>query len=146
MCIITADRRWRFVHFIYSPQVSHTHAGGLAQDKSKSFHPEKAVRQAPKGTASFTLYTSHSIISSLLIEPVAETLCLVWHLVADINISASRKNPPSLCQCSILIANSENVMDMKILLVVYLIICKWLGLVTVPFTNVQNMNIQNKID
>lgn len=84
-------RRWRFTHSIYSPQVSHTHTGGLAQDKTKSFHPEKAVRQAPKGTASFTLYINQSIISSLLIEPVPEILCLVWHLVVDISISASRK-------------------------------------------------------
>lgn len=82
-------------------QVSHTHTGGLAQDKTKSFHPEKAHRQAPKGTASFTLHTAQSIVWSLSGQPVAESLCLVWHLVVEISNSASWKSTfPSVFRAS----------------------------------------------
>lgn len=92
-------------------QVSHTHTGGMAQDKTKSFHPEKAVRQASKGTASFTLHMVQSIIWSLLEEPEAEMLCLVRHLVAEISTSATRKTFPSVFYDSIELSKHNNGWD-----------------------------------
>lgn len=55
-------KAYSLILFTSTSQVSHTHAGGLALDKTKSFHPEKAVRQALKGTAPFTLHTGQLII------------------------------------------------------------------------------------
>lgn len=93
LMIVNINRRFMvYALFLFNTtsQVSRTHTAGLAQDKTKIFHPEKAVRQAPKGTASFTLHTAQSIIWGLLEEPVAEILCLVWHLVVEICILATK--------------------------------------------------------
>lgn len=71
--------------FTSASQVSHTHTGGLAQDKAKKLSPWKSCQT---GTQGYCITRSpHCSVRHDWEDPEAWSLCYVWHLVVEISTS-----------------------------------------------------------